>query len=531
LSHEEIMIPYRFINAVLAVGLGLVALAALPAVEAEEPDSQRIAKLIAQLNSGSFRQRQEATRALEAMGTPALEALHKAAQSSDPEVRHRAEELVKKINRPAEMAKAAKLVAALHLHLKYQDIPLEQAVEDLAKKTGYPISLGGDKAKRAGRRVTLDTGETTFWEAFDLLCRKADLVEERAAMPKKGAVGGMGLLPPGGPGQLPAPQGMPVPKPGQPPAPQGMPPAPGGMRLAAGGFTVALHPSAAKLVLVDGKPPLLPTCYAGAIRVRALAGVAKSSGEIQVALEVTAEPRMQWRRPINAHIDQAVDDRGQTLPQAADTPAPGPGMVGVALGMASPRQVTVNLRTADKPSKALKLLKGTVTGEVQIPLGELVEVKNILQAARQTVQGKEGTSLEVLQASRQKDGAIRVEVKLTTPTDIVPAMTDQDLPLLPPLPATGQPPLKLPGLGQPQPPKRDGLVNLTGLALLDEKGQSLPLADANKSEKTTGNSVTHQVTLTFRPKKGQGEPVKLRFTGARIATIGVPFILQDVPLR
>src|SRR5262249_12542871 len=137
-SREEIMTPYRFLNPVLAVWLGLVSPVALPSPAAEGPDSQRIAGLIARLGSGTFREREEAPRALEAVGAPALPALRQAARSSDPEVRRRAEELVRRITEPVE---SAKLVAPSRIRLNYQNTPVEQAVKDLAKQSGYPISL------------------------------------------------------------------------------------------------------------------------------------------------------------------------------------------------------------------------------------------------------------------------------------------------------------------------------------------------------------------------------------------------------
>jgi hypothetical protein len=506
------MIPYRLIHVVLAVCLGLISLVVLSAAAAEDPDSQRIAQLITQLSSDTFREREEATRALEAIGTPALEALRKAAQSPDPEVRHRAEQLVRKITEPME---SAKLLAPLRIQLKYQDTPVEQAVKDLAKQTGYPISLAGSKARLAGRRVTLSTGETTFWQAFDQFCVKAGLVEEDPAAAKKGGLGGMvGGVPPG----LPGPGGAPVPGPGQLPPLPGLPP-PGAIPPPPGGLPVPYDVSAGKLILVNGKPRPLPTWYAGAVRVRALSGSANGSGDIQVTLELTPEPRMQWRRPGSPQIDQAVDDRDQTLSQTAAPPAAGPGAFGFGRRPDS-RQVSVRLSAADKPSKVLKLLKGTVTGEVQTPLGDLVEVKNILKAVGQTIKGKGDTSLEVLQVGRRKDGAIQVQVKLMTPSDIVPAATDRDV-VVPP----GQRP---PGLNRPQPPRGIAFLNPTGFALLDAKDRSLPLAEVTRSQNATGNAVTY--TLTFQPQKGQGDPAKLRFTGARVAAISVPFTLRNVPL-
>ena len=495
------MIRYACSLVALAVGLGLGFLSVLPSAAAEDPDSQRIARLIAQLGAGTFREREEASRALEAIGAPALEALRPAAQTTDPEVRRRAEELVRKLSQPGERAK---LLAPLRLQLKYQDTPVEQAVKDLAKQSGYPISLASNKAKLAGRRVTLRTGETTFWEAFDQLCRQAGLVEEDPA--SKPAPGGMGLKPAG----LPGPGGAPAPPPGFPPP--GAPPP--------GALPVPPAFGEAKLVLVDGKSPVRPTCYAGAMRIRALPSPAKRAGEIQVTLEAAPEPRMQWYRPGTPHIDQAVDDRGQALSQAAAAPAARPGMGGIGFGRLDYRQVTVRLQAADKPSKVLKVLRGTVTGEVQTPLGELLEVKQILKATGQTVKGKDGTSLEVLQAGRQKDGTIQLQVKLTAPADIVSAVSEQDVAI----PFAHRPP----GFNPGPPPRGTALPNFTGFALVDDKGQSLPLTEAKRSPGATGDSVTH--TLTFRPKKGQGNPVRLRFTGARVTTIAVPFTLRDVPL-
>jgi hypothetical protein len=529
LSQEEIMIPYPLFHSVLAIWLGLVSLPVLASPAADDPDPQHITKLIAQLGSSDFQEREEATRALKAVGAPALAALRQAAKSPDPEVRQRADGLAQQITQQME---STKLLTPVRIELKFQNTPVDQAVRDLAKQSGYSISLAAGKGKPASRRVTLSTGETTFWEAFDQFCRMAGLVEESPGA-QKGAMGLNGPVPPGFPGPgggplpipgkvppgIPGPGGGPPPVPGQFPPP-GLPPGGGALPLP-GAIPVLLDAGTGKLILVDGKPPLLPTCYAGAMRIRALPDSTKSDGIIQLTLEVTPEPRMQWRNPGSAHIDKAVDNRDRKLTQAA-APAAGPGMPGLGFRSANTRQFTVRLQMADESSKTLKLLKGTVAGDVQIPLGELVEVKNILQAAGKTFQGKERTSLEVLQASRQKDGAIRVQVKLTTPADIVPLMTDQDKPPFP-----GQIP---PGLGRPQPLRGIPLPNMTGLALLDEKGRSVPLVDKDCAENKTGDAVIREATLTFQPKKGQGNPVKLRFTGARTAAIAVPFTLKDVPL-
>lgn len=73
----------------------LVTSALLPRVSSEPAtDPDEIDRLIRQLGSDRFTERQKASKALEAVGEPALEALRKAAKDSDAEVRRRANELV-----------------------------------------------------------------------------------------------------------------------------------------------------------------------------------------------------------------------------------------------------------------------------------------------------------------------------------------------------------------------------------------------------------------------------------------------------
>jgi hypothetical protein len=73
----------------------LVTSALLPQASSEPAtDSDEIDRLVRQMGSDSFTERQKASKTLEAIGEPALEALREAAGSSDAEVRRRATELV-----------------------------------------------------------------------------------------------------------------------------------------------------------------------------------------------------------------------------------------------------------------------------------------------------------------------------------------------------------------------------------------------------------------------------------------------------
>src|SRR5437660_3856124 len=61
---------------------------------AKEPDAATIAKLVKQLGSSDFQKREAATKALTAIGFPALQALRIAAKDGDAEVARRATRLV-----------------------------------------------------------------------------------------------------------------------------------------------------------------------------------------------------------------------------------------------------------------------------------------------------------------------------------------------------------------------------------------------------------------------------------------------------
>src|SRR5262245_7870600 len=153
---------------------GAVSLTAVPGRADDKNNADEIDKLVKQLGGARFADREKANKALEAIGVPALEALRKAAESDDPELRRRAGDLVAKLEK---LELAAKVLAPRRVRLNYKDTPLKEAVEDLAKKSGYAITLDDPEGKLKDRKVTLEVGETTFWEAFDRFCDKAGLVE------------------------------------------------------------------------------------------------------------------------------------------------------------------------------------------------------------------------------------------------------------------------------------------------------------------------------------------------------------------
>jgi hypothetical protein len=343
--------------AILVVG----ACAAL-AVPATPPSGEQIDKLIAQLGSSSFRQREAATKELEALGEPALGALKKATTSGDMEVANRAAALVERITNRLENARR---LEPTYVNLTFKDTPVEEAFAELAKQSGFPITIGGDKSKLAERRVTLETGRVAFWVAFEKLREQGGLSEAESSQ--------LGFPPPGYPQTVPlapapiqlqparilvqpaerlapaekadppakeeAPRPRektaekPAPKPVQPPA-KPEPPAP---KAEAPAPPPPIAPPAVQFRLVDmrstyvpaqqsvvptlvvvdstAKPP--PTYIEGAVRIRSTApmpnGPPNKPNELNACLLVQAEPRVAMERIIGVKITKAIDNEGQSL--------------------------------------------------------------------------------------------------------------------------------------------------------------------------------------------------------------------------
>ena len=68
-------------------------------------------------------------------------------------------------------------------HLKFDKVPLDQAVTELATKTGFRFVVDGTKIANVKRPVTLDTGDVPFWEAVHAFYRAAGLTEDEHRQP------------------------------------------------------------------------------------------------------------------------------------------------------------------------------------------------------------------------------------------------------------------------------------------------------------------------------------------------------------
>jgi hypothetical protein len=504
----------RFLAPLVVVGLGLCLAYAEQAKPAPaKADPAAVAKLVAQLGSDRYDDRETAFKALDALGPTALEELRTALTGRDEETRRRAVDLVQRIERRQE---SAQLTQPKMVYLVYTDMPVTQAVQDIARKTGFQIQIEGDQTKLANRKITLDTGEIPFWQALDQFCQQAGLVER---------------------GSLVIPENT---NPNVHEKRIGMP-----MRIEMQNGFGGSHPEA-PLVFLEGKPQALPTYYGGAVRVRVLPRAAPTANAPQngtpvndneggrlLAIEFSPEPKMGWQSVLSVRIEKVLDEQGNEL----KVPLPylcepsdygnldqfvpmGNGHVRFdGAGQDSNRSTQVPIRLhASKDVKRLKEVHGFVAAEVLTPMQPLITVEDILKASDKTVPGKGGGSLKVSEVKRDDKGQVTLQVVVEKPA-------------APQAEAMAARMRMMWGGGMPVQAQPND-VNVVGkmLSLVDEKGQAFKLVGVENKvlDGETGGTVEYR--LTFQPPAGAAKPARLVYSGQRQTIIDVPFVLKDAPL-
>lgn len=131
-----------------------------------------VEQLIERLADGDFHVRDKAAKAIEALGVEALQALRKARQHPDPEVRRRVEQWLPALERALVLAPKR-----VTLNLKHR--PIREAFDGLAKQTGYKIELAQD-AEREKQVYSFQLDQVPFWDAVDKLCDAAGVVLQHA---------------------------------------------------------------------------------------------------------------------------------------------------------------------------------------------------------------------------------------------------------------------------------------------------------------------------------------------------------------
>jgi hypothetical protein len=465
-----------------------------------------VAQLVLRLGSSEFTDREEASRTLASLGPVALTELRKGALSDDAEVRRRSRELVQRIEKRAE---TARLIEPRRVHLIFRDTLVIEALAEFARQCGCNLELAGDRTRLAQRKVTLDTGLVTFWEAFDQFCRQAGLVEAS-------------LAPENDPNLLPRPDDL-------------------GVLLQPGQQifrSVNYRPYPAwgdtsRLIVMDGRQPLLPTGLAGAVRVRALPAktplpvVFLGDGEKVVPLEVTPEPGMAWQGLVSVRVTDAVDDRGQMLTQPvvyvgngsdAGNLDPNWMMWGSPYGGSetpmNPLHVPLQLKLGRLPARIVTELRGCLNAQMLTPLQPLLTVEDVTRATGRSEQASNGPTLKVLEF-KQTPGEVKVRVQLQLPEpDAAPAGVGRQWRINRAVFVMRAPP---------------EVGDIPNLELQDTRGQTFTRVNP-EAARVVANGIPQELELTFQPHAGQTAPVRLVYLARRTVLVEVPFTLKDVPL-
>ena len=503
------------------VGLWLLPLS-LPAAEPPTPEAV-IAHHVQALGSPRFAQRERATRALEAVGEPALKQLNEVARSGDPEVRARARHVIERIEKQLTNAR---LLRAATVRFTFKDTPLDRAVAEVKKKTGLPLELDPGRVTDPKRPVTVDTGELPVWEALDRFYAAAGLHES--------------LLPPSKPVA-------------GPPNPYANPY--GELESPLGGYASTIYGLPNKdprVYLADGKSSPIPAQLGGAVRVRALPAnffgnaATNGSGEVRFHLEVSPAPGLNWQEVVGVDIRRAVDDGGRELAQSylqSDGQDPNAMFINDGFGFqqqilirrqiavidnsvylgpvgpqhGNPRHVPVTLLTKDRRPRRLAELEGVISARVISPPQPLVTVEHVLKADPKQRFEADGQAVQILQAKKLDNGLITLRLRWETNVDVTSTVF----------------PVRVGGRARPFIVLNEAMNAQPGsqFSLQDGTGKAFRLVTNNGiSSSQTGNAAMHEMELTFQPQRGQGEAAKLVLTGTKPVVVEVPFALKNVPL-
>jgi hypothetical protein len=486
-------------------------------------ETQRLSDLIAQLASLDFQEREQATKELIAAGGPAVEYVQKAVVNPDAEVRRRAALILAKIEKDLD---TARLLRPKRIRLVYRDTPIPEVVADFAKKSGYPLQFEGDRVRLGTRKITLDTGEVTCWEALDQFCRTAGLVERR----------------------VPNSVSPDVPALNQNERQRAE-------ILMLEGYRGAMPPARVNLgriVLLEGRDRL-PISQTGGVRLRILhpntqiPGHAKSSDEAVLALEVSPEPSIDWRGVLEVHVTKAIDLQNREMKQILETRAVtndfrdemacrvmavGGNNVWVANGgdvdivMNSPeppaREFPIRLKLNDLDSRKLREIRGVLFARIQTPHEPLIRADKILQAEGKTFQGPENSQLKIHEARRSDKGKIDIRVTVRPP-----AMGQDPTGILQGAVFVRRFNGRMAFMAQPEGESPTAQKNL---ALQDARGRSFQLISSEESTQVNGMEITQEFRLKYQSKPGMDEPAQLVYSGQRLVTVEIPFAFKDVPL-
>lgn len=322
------------------------------------------AAIVDRLGSPRYADREAAASAIEKLGAEAIPALRDALDSRDPEIRARASALLDKID--SEL-----MTRPTMIKLDFDDLTLDEVVRNLnAQQSAITVALEPENpAMWKSRKLTLHEPEPLpFWKAIDRICQAGGVQHNPAApMGIQGRANVFALYP--GRSSLPPTSDS------------------GPFRVLLASLhlhrDLSLVPGVQNGFMMPGmvEVPPAPRPIAPAVQpAQAAAAVPSRNVSVQfyAQLQVLAEPRLILMQSHDLKIQEAVDERGQSLLATGSGRQAMffSGFTGYSAGGLI--QMPVHLHLPDQPGKTLKKLRGVLPVTVSarkpdplvIPLGK-----------------------------------------------------------------------------------------------------------------------------------------------------------------
>ncbi|HUS40947.1 MAG TPA: hypothetical protein VMX74_15950, partial [Pirellulales bacterium] len=164
---------------------GVAVVLAQPEQTAEEDFRLQVRRLVEQLKSDRFDQRESARAELITLGPAVLPHLPKIHAGTDSELR----EAISKVRSALEVEAARNSLNARRVNLDVTDKPLLQVLNDITRQTGNPIiDFRGFRGQpKTSPPVTVHWKDVPFWKAVDEVLAKAGMAVYPYAIDREGA--------------------------------------------------------------------------------------------------------------------------------------------------------------------------------------------------------------------------------------------------------------------------------------------------------------------------------------------------------
>ena len=485
--------------------VSLFLIASAPAYAQETP-----AEWAAKLGNGNYAEREKAARALEQLGKPALQALLKVMTTSDLETKRRAIIVMERIE---DRLMQDELAAATPVHLRFQDISVDDALHEIERQIGlgsighlsdgnalaaslltpYGLHLGILCHLSAGhRRITkIDTKKLPYWQAWRQFCVAADLTESdytrsAAKLKKLRAEEVQELMATLTRLELDV----------RP-------------RVVAPRIEFMIAPQTAKYSVDDSR----------SVRVRVKwHSLDEKAAQAVFAVEVRAEPRLEVVSVPLTEITKVVDDQGRTkvvqpvrsFPEAASGPD-AQFLAAYAGEIQYGGLLQLKSIAWPEPIRSLKELHGRIRMDVSVR-PRMIEFPNVIKSAGQEVRGFQGITLKVLEAEMTDEGNLHLRLHLDNIESLTPQTQEQKIVRV-----------------RPGVLAERGVMDVAieRLAMIDALGRRCMLVKSRYEQAAQGKG--YLAELSFAVPGNQSDQLMLVMTkAARTVSLDMPFHVRDL---